>query len=198
MLVQVPNIQPAESQHPQPAPRPNSQTGHSMPIQVSLPDTSASQTQISLRNQQQQQTAIPATSGTGPTTNHQPLSMPLHAPHSAVQPKGHLSVQATQMSLPQSSHIPDVPPLPLHSGSQPLSLHQPQMSNTSNQLQQTLQTTGFPHLPLQPPLPQQPRPHSMPNFHHQLTPQMGPNLGFQHSGPPQMHHSQPMFHVSWK
>ncbi|THG04473.1 hypothetical protein TEA_022645 [Camellia sinensis var. sinensis] len=38
----------------------------------------------------------------------------------------------------------------------------------------------------------------MPVFSHQIHSQIGQNPGFQHSGPPQLHHSQPMFHLGNK
>ncbi|KAK9278324.1 hypothetical protein L1049_027889 [Liquidambar formosana] len=198
----IPNIQPAVSQPSQqtvkPVQQPSIQAAHSSPGQVGLQDqTSASQTQIPVRKHHQNQPTMPISSTSLTTNNLQPQSMPSHPPQAVQQPKGHLNVQGMPMSLPLSSQISNVPSLPIHSASHPASL-QPPMPTASSQLQQPLQTTGLPHLPLQPPLPPQPRPPSMPTFHHQPPSQMGPNMGFQHSGAPQLHHSQPIFHSGIK
>ncbi|KAA8542710.1 hypothetical protein F0562_023791 [Nyssa sinensis] len=141
---------------------------------------------------------MPISSAAAPPINLQSQSLPSHPLQSVQQPKGHPTAQASQMSLPQSSQIPSVPPLSLHAASQALSLLQPPMPTPSTQTQQPLQTSGILHLPLQPPLPPQPRPPSVPSFPHQLHSQLGPNAGFQHSGAPQLHHSQPMFHLGAK
>ena len=121
--------------------------------------------------------------------------MPLHPLQAPQQPKGHLNPHVTPSSLPQSSQLPNLPILPLHSSTQPPPLHQPQMPTAPSQLQQSLPTTGIPHMPLQPPLPPQLRPPSIGTFQHQYPPQMATNVGYQHAGAPQ-HHSQPSYHVS--
>lgn len=151
----------------------------------------ASQMQTPARMQHQNQPAMPISS---PAVHIQSQPTSLHPLQTPQQPKGHLHSQVTATSLPQLSQLPNLSTLPHHS-SQPPQLHQSQMPTPSGQLQQPLQTTGIPHLPLQPPLPPQPRPPSMGNFQHQYPPQIGPNVGFQHAGPPQ-HLSQPMYHVS--
>ncbi|KAJ7975129.1 Cleavage stimulating factor 64 [Quillaja saponaria] len=71
------------------------------------------------------------------------------------------------------------------------------MPVASSQLQQPMQGTGFPHLPLQPPLPPQMRLPSVSIFHHQYPPQMGPNMGFQHGAAPH-NLQQSMFHSGAK
>lgn len=206
----IPNIQPAVSQHAQqpvqPAHQPSIQAAPSMPNQVgSQEQTSASRTQIPGRKQPQEQpTMPPITSASVPTVNLQSQPIPSHPPQTIQQPKGHPNVQFTPLSLPQTSQLSNVPPLPIHSASQTSSLVPPQIPIASGQMQPPLPTTGIPHMHPQPPLPPQPRPHSMPNFHHQPSSQMGPNVGFQHSGAPQhsggpqLHHPQTMYHPGSK
>lgn len=146
------------------------------------------------RKQHQNQTPMPISSAAVPTLNSQSQALSSHPLQMPQPPKGHLNPQIAPMSVPQSSQLPNIPSLPLYSSSQPPPLHQPQMPTVTSQLQQPLQTTGIPHLPLQPPLSLQPRPPSVPTYHHQYAPQMGPNVGFQHPSASQ-HLSQPMFHV---
>ncbi|PSR96549.1 Cleavage stimulation factor subunit like [Actinidia chinensis var. chinensis] len=196
----IPSIQPTVSQsHTQPAQpvqQANTQATPALPGQNGLQDqTGASQIPTLVRKQHQNPPAIPIPSASAPPLNLQSQSLPSHALQSIQQSKGHVNSQATPMSLPQSSQLPNIAPLPLHSASHPPPL-QPPMPTGSTQLQQPLQTTGMAHLPLQPPLPPQPRPPSMPAFSHQPHSQMGQNPGFQHSGAPQLHHSQPMFHYT--
>ncbi|KAL5751332.1 hypothetical protein ACOSP7_025935 [Xanthoceras sorbifolium] len=198
----IPSIQPPATQHAQQPAQPLQQTNvqatHSLPSQVGLQDqTNASQTQSSVRKQHPNQPTMSISSASTPAVNlqSQPMhSHPLQMPQMPQQPKGPLNPQATPMSLPQSSQLSNMPPLSHHSASQPPSLHQSQMPS---QLQQPLQSTGLPHMPLQPPLPPQPRPSQMPPFHHQYPPQMGPNMGYQHPGA-QQHPSQPVFHSGTK
>ncbi|CAK9167841.1 unnamed protein product [Ilex paraguariensis] len=190
----VPNIQPAALQHPQQSAQPiqqsNSQSAPSLPGQFGSQDqTSASQTLNPVRKQQQTQPVIPSSSASGPP-NLQSQPLLSHSLQSVQEPKGHLNVQSAPMSLPQSSQVPNMPSLPLHSASQAPSLQLP----IPPALQQSIQTSGIPHLPLQPPLPPQPRLTSMPAFPHQHHSQMGSHSGFQHSGAAQLHHSQSMFH----
>ncbi|KAJ9174042.1 hypothetical protein P3X46_017114 [Hevea brasiliensis] len=192
----IPNIQPAAPQQPQQSSQPsqqsNIQAAHSLPGQVLQEQTVASQNQLPVRKQHQNQPSISMSSTSAPPSSLQSQPMPSHPLQTPQLPKGHLNPQVTPISVQQSSQLPNIPP-PLHSASQPPPLHQPQMPSVSTQLQQPLQTTGIPHLPLQPPLPLQGRLPSGPSFHHQYGPQMGPNVGFQHAGAPQ-HPSQPMFH----
>ncbi|XP_022881161.1 leucine-rich repeat extensin-like protein 5 [Olea europaea var. sylvestris] len=122
--------------------------------------------------------------------------MPSHPLQLVQQPKGPIGAQSTSMSLPQSSHVPNISQLPHRSAPQPPSHLQAPMPSASTQSQQPMQNTGpqYPPLqpPQQPPLPPLPRP-QMSSFGHQLHPQLGPNMGFQHPGGPPMHHSQHMF-----
>ncbi|CAK7349719.1 unnamed protein product [Dovyalis caffra] len=197
----IPNIQPAAPQQPQqsaqPSQQPNIQAAHLSPGQGGLQDqTSASQSQPPLRKQHQSQPAMPTSAPSGPPVNLQSPPLPSHPLQMPQQPKGHMNPQVTPMSVTQSSQLPNLPPAPSHSVSQPLPIHQTQMSSVSSQLQQPLQTAGISHLPLQPPLAPQPRP-PVPSFHHQYGQQMGPNMGYQHTGAPH-HPSQPMFHSSNK
>ncbi|XVE64051.1 hypothetical protein DITRI_Ditri07aG0070200 [Diplodiscus trichospermus] len=190
----IPTIQPPASQQSlqsaQPT-QPNIQPAQSLPNQVGLQDqAAASQIQPPVRKQHQTQTGTQISAAAVSVANLQSQPIPPHSLQTPQQTKGHLN---PPMSLPQSSQLPNVPPLPLHSPSQPPPHHQTHMPTASSQLQQPLQTSGIPHMPLQPPMPPQARPPSVPTFHHQYAPQMGPNVGFQHPGVPQ-HLSQPMFH----
>ncbi|XP_038993518.1 cleavage stimulating factor 64-like isoform X1 [Hibiscus syriacus] len=193
----IPTIQPPVSQQSQSQqssqqpPMPNIQPAKSFQGQLGLQDqTAPSQTQPPLREQHQNQagTQISAASVPAATFPSQPMTQ--HSLQTPRQMKGHLN---PPVPLPQSSQLPNVPSLPLHPSSQPQHHQQTHMPMASGQLQQSLQTTGISHMPLQPPMAQQARPSSVPTLHHQYTPQMGPNVSFQHPGVPQ-HHSQPMFH----
>ncbi|KAB2016722.1 hypothetical protein ERO13_D08G105600v2 [Gossypium hirsutum] len=197
----IPTIQPPTSQQSQcqqsaqPPPMPNIQPAKSMPGQPGLQDQVApSQTQPPLRKQHQNQAGAHISAAAIPPASIQSQPTPSHSLQTPQQMKGHLN---PPMSLPQSSQLPNVPPVPLHSSSQPHHHQQTHMPMASGQLQQSLQTTGIPHMPLQPSMPQQARPPTLPTLHHQYTPQMGPNVGFQHPGAPQ-HLSQPIFHSSNK
>ncbi|TYJ22191.1 hypothetical protein E1A91_A08G109700v1 [Gossypium mustelinum] len=197
----IPTIQPPTSQQSQcqqsaqPPPMPNIQPAKSLPSQPGLQDQVApSQTQPPLRKQHQNQAGAHISAAAVPPASIQSQRTLSHSLQTPQQMKGHLN---PPMSLPQSSQLPNVPPVPLHSSSQPHHHQQTHMPMASGQLQQSLQTTGIPHMPLQPPMPQQARPPTLPTLHHQYTPQMGPNVGFQHPGAPQ-HLSQPIFHSSNK
>ncbi|KAJ8753652.1 hypothetical protein K2173_026328 [Erythroxylum novogranatense] len=198
---EIPNIQPVTSHQPQQPARqpqqPNIHTAHSLPGQAGFQEqTASSQSHPPIRKQQYGQPAISTPSMSAPTINVQSQSMPPHALQVPQQPKGHLNPQLTPISVPQSSQVPNIHPPSIHSASQAVPLHQSRMPAMSSQLQQPLQTTGIPHLPLQPPMPPQARQPSMPSFHHQYGSQMGHNVGFQHGGP--QHHSQPLFHSGVK
>ncbi|KAL6182881.1 PREDICTED: cleavage stimulating factor 64 [Fragaria vesca subsp. vesca] len=188
----MPNIQPVMSQHSQqlvqPTQQSNTQVAPSLPGLGVQDQPGPSQMQAPARKQYQNQPTMPSSSAAPPAFNLQSQPMSSYPLQTQQQPKGHLNPQMTPASLPQSSQLPNPPAHPHHS-SQPPQLHQPQMSSY-NQLQQPLQTSGGHHMPLQPPLPPQPRP-SMSNFHHQYPPQMGPNSGYQHP-------SQSMFHSGTK
>lgn len=198
--LQIPSVQPPALQHPQQsAPQlqqPNFQATQASSGQVGLQDqTSASQTQTSIRKQHQNQPAMPISTASLPAANLQSQPMHSHALQVPQQLKGRPNAPLTTMSLPQPSQHSSMPPISHHSASQPPSLHQPQMPAASSQLQPPLQSTGPPHMPLQPPLPQQPRPASMQSFH-QYAPHVGSTVGFQHPAA-QQRSSQPMYHVSW-
>ncbi|GKV23555.1 hypothetical protein SLEP1_g33264 [Rubroshorea leprosula] len=191
----VAGIQLPPSQHPQQSAQlpsqSNIQPAQSLHGQVDLQDQGGiSQIQPPMRKQQQSQPMTQIFSATTPSVNIQSQPMPSQPLQTPQQTKGHLN---PPMSLPQSSQFAGAPPPSLHPASQPPTLHQTQIPIASSQLQQPLQTTGVPNLPLQPPLPQQLRPHSMMSFHHQYAQQMGPGIGFQHPGGPQ-HLSHPMYH----
>ncbi|KAL9433252.1 hypothetical protein AB3S75_028140 [Citrus x aurantiifolia] len=193
----IPSVQPPALQHPQQsAPQlqqPNFQATQASSGQVGLQDqTSASQTQTLIRKQHQNQPAMPISSASLPAANLQSQPMHSHALQVPQQPKGRPNAPLTTMSLPQPSQHSSMPPISHHSASQPPSLHQPQMPAASSQLQPPLQSTGPPHMPLQPPLPQQPRPASMQSFH-QYAPHVGSTVGFQHPAA-QQRSSQPMYH----
>ncbi|KAL5189074.1 Cleavage stimulating factor 64 [Glycine soja] len=153
-LIQKPNIQPAPLL-----------PGHG----GAQDQAGVSQTQIPLRKHQNQP-SVPISSAV-PAMSHQSQPMAAHSLPMPLQHKGHPTPQMAPVSLPQSSQLPNVP-LP--------SLHPTQMATASSQLQQPLQTSGFP--PLQPPLPPQIRPTALPTFHPQYPPQVGANMGFQHAG----------------
>ncbi|WCJ21954.1 hydroxyproline-rich glycoprotein family protein [Euphorbia peplus] len=185
----IPTINPAATQQPQQSSQLSQQSNVQATHPLPGPKQEQKVVQPPVRKQHQNQNSSTSVH----PSNLQSQSMSSHPLHTPQQPKGHLNPQMTPMSVPQSSQLPNIPLPPLHSVSQPPTLHQPpQLPNVSTQLQQPLHTTGVPHLPMQPQMPPQPRLPSGPNFHHQYGPQMGPNVGFQHSGP--QHPSQSMFH----
>ncbi|KAL3529278.1 hypothetical protein ACH5RR_008600 [Cinchona calisaya] len=186
----IPNVQPAASQNPQPSKSPiqksNIQTASSLPSKIGLQDQTI--------NQEPSQPATTVSSASVLPSNLQPPSLPSHPLQSAQQLKGNIPNQLTQMPLRQASQLPNMPHLSHHASSHLPSHLQPPMPSSSNQLQQPMQTTSIPHLaPLQPPLPTQQRP-PMPTFPHHGHSQIGVNVGFQHSGAPQLNHSQPVYH----
>ncbi|PON71695.1 Transcription termination and cleavage factor [Parasponia andersonii] len=198
----IPNIEKPPPQHSQQSTQltqqSNNQATQSLSGQMGVKDQAgASQMQTPARMQHQNQPAMATSSAAVPAVHIQPQPTPLHPLQTPQQPRGHLQPQVAATSHSQSPQLPNLPTLPLHSSSQPPPLHPSQMPTHSTQLQQPLQTTGIPHLPLQPPLPPQPRPHSLGNFQHQYPSQMGTNMSFQHAGPPQ-HLAQPMFHPGTK
>ncbi|QCE06804.1 cleavage stimulating factor 64 [Vigna unguiculata] len=195
----VPKVQPMvlqNNQQPaQPTQQPNTQPAPLLPGHGGAQDqTGVSQTQIPLRKHHNQ-SSVPVSSAV-PAMSHQSQPISAHSLPMPQQPKGHLAPQVALASLPQSSQLPNIPPPSLHSLSQPL--HPPQMPTASSQLQQPLQSPGFPHIPMQQPLAPQIRPPSaVPTFHPQYPPQMGANLGFQHAGA--SHNlSQSLFHPGSK
>ncbi|CAI9755383.1 unnamed protein product [Fraxinus pennsylvanica] len=180
----------AQNSQPSPLPtqQPNIKPTSSFPGQIGQNQT---------RKPQSNQTVISGTSVSIPTPIPQSQSMPSHPLQSVQQPMGPIGAQSTSMSLPQSSQVPNISQLPYHSAPQPPShLHAP-MPSASTQSQQPTQNMGPQYLPLQPPqqlpLPPLPRP-QMSSFSHQVHPQSGQNMGFQHPGGPPLHHSQHAFH----
>ncbi|XP_055827831.1 cleavage stimulating factor 64 [Solanum dulcamara] len=175
------STQPPVSQLPQPI----VQTTPSLPGHICI--------QEQTRKQQQNQPAPTTPSAPLPPLNLQSTSMPSHPLQSVQQQKGHIGAQATPISLPQTSQVPNMSQLPRHSAA-PLPSHlQQQMHPASPKLEQPMQTSGNQHLAMQPPLPPQVRP-SMQPFPHQVHPHMGPSAGYPQSGATQHHHSQPAYH----
>ncbi|KAL0441541.1 UNVERIFIED_CONTAM: Cleavage stimulating factor 64 [Sesamum radiatum] len=154
----TPTISSTASQNPQPSAISNQQSSGQA--------ASSFQGQIGqhqMRKQQPNQImASNAPPQPAPPQNPQPQSMPAHPLQPIQQPKGHLGAQSTQMSVPQSSQVPNLTQLPQHTAAPPPSLHQPPMPSMSTQSQQPMQNTSSQYLPLQPPLqpplPSQPRP----------------------------------------
>ncbi|PWA67011.1 hypothetical protein CTI12_AA322660 [Artemisia annua] len=101
----------------------------------------------------------------------------------------HYPTQSASTPSPQTSNM-----FQPHYSSQPPPVVQPTISAASTPLQPPLHMSSMPQMPLQPPLPSQPRPLSMPPYPHQNYSHMGPNADYQHPGAPQLNHSQPMFH----
>ncbi|XXG41040.1 hypothetical protein AAC387_Pa01g1598 [Persea americana] len=187
----MPNIKQTVSQNPQQSAQPgqqlNVQTGEHGQASLSQPQASLSQS--SIRQQLPNQPSISIPPSTSPPVSLPSQIAPSHSLQTGQQAKGHLSTQATTISLPHSSQIHNPPLPPFHSAPQP-SAHQSQLPSVPSQAQQPQQAAGILHQPLQqlqPPLPPQPRPPSMQPFPHQIHPQMTPNLGFP---PPQQLPSQ--------
>ncbi|XP_020251520.1 basic salivary proline-rich protein 4-like [Asparagus officinalis] len=180
-LVQQSNVQSTQSLPPQPSHQVQSNSSHPS---------------VSARQQQLPQQSISQPSASLPPMSIHSQTAPSIPPYSAQQAKGPSNAQIPSMSAPQSSQLhnlplppPQGPPHPQYSISQPH--HVPILSS---QPQPSLQMPGIFNQPMQPPLPQQPRPPSMQqSFAHQHHGQM-PHLGFQTTSAPQQHLSQPMFH----
>ncbi|KAL2935283.1 Cleavage stimulating factor 64 [Bienertia sinuspersici] len=202
-MVQAPQATMTQVQSVQPqAPQPSPPVQQAAPVaqstttkQVGFTDqANVSQAQAPPRKQQQNQPSLPITST--PAQGISSQSMPPQVPPQVVeQHRGPLNTQANQLPHPQSSQVPNMPPLPMHTGSQPPPVHQPPMPPVPGHLQQPMQTTGASHHLLQPPLPPQP-PQPRPPMQMQYQPPIGTNMNFQNSGFPHMHHSQPMFHTN--
>lgn len=196
----VPKVQPIAPQNNQqpvqPTQRPSVQPAPILPVQGGIQDQAGvSQTQIPPRKHQNQP-SVPVSYAAVPTTSHQSQPTAAHSLQMPQQPKGHLTPQVAPASVPQSSQLPHIPPPSVHSSSQPL--HPTQMPTASSQAHQPLQTPGFSHMPLQPPLPPQPRPPSVQTFHPQYPPPIGANLGFQHAGGASHNLPPPIFHAGAK
>ncbi|KAL2543835.1 hydroxyproline-rich glycoprotein family protein [Forsythia ovata] len=188
----VPTVSSTASQNSQPSPlpthQPNIQPASSFPSQIGQNQT---------RKPQPNQNVTSGTSVSIPPPIPQSQSMPSHPLQSIQQTKGPIGAQSTSISLPQSSQVPNISQLPHHSAPPPPTHLQAPMPSASTQSQQPMQNVGpqYPPLqqPQQPPLPPLPRP-QLSSFAHQVHPQLGPNMGFQHPGGPPLHHSQHMFH----
>ncbi|CAM8912150.1 unnamed protein product [Rhodiola kirilowii] len=187
----VPSSQPEAPQNlPQSAQLPNVQATFPPQGSVGFPDQPSLQPQVPPRQVLHQ--PVPNTyDAAGPAIPIPSPSISSQLPHTAQQARGHLNIQMPQMSLPHASQVTNVPPPSYHSTSLSSS-HQSQMPTGSNPMQQSFPTNNMLHPSMQPPLPPQPRPPSLPNFHHQPSRQMGPS--FHPSNAPQMHHSQNTFH----
>ncbi|KAH0674331.1 hypothetical protein AABB24_006690 [Solanum stoloniferum] len=189
----IPTIQPTGALSTQPSvsqlPQPIVQTTPSLPGHIGI--------QEQTRKQQQNQPAPIVPSASLPPSNLQSTSMPSHPLQTVQQQKGLIGAQATPISLPQTSQVPNMSQLPRHSAP-PLPSHlQQQMHPASPKLEQPMQTSGNQHLAMQPQLPPQVRP-SMQPFPHQVHPHMGPNAGYPQSGATQHHHSQPAYHPAMR
>ncbi|XP_010537452.1 PREDICTED: formin-like protein 20 [Tarenaya hassleriana] len=182
----IPKIEPQASQQPQ-------QSHQAVPPKSNI-QTPISSVQGGL------QEPIVTTQPQAPLRKH-PMPQPMPMPPSSVpatnkpsQRQQHFNPAVT-LPPPQSSQVQSAPPASIHSTSQPPPFHHLDIPASSTQLQQPMHSGGVPHLPPQQPLPPQPRPSSMPSYHHQFGPaQTGPNVGFQHHGAPPQHLSQPIFH----
>ncbi|KAJ9542305.1 hypothetical protein OSB04_028811 [Centaurea solstitialis] len=189
---EIPNIQPAGSQHPQQATTPAQQPNAQATPLASQSSMREREPTIAPTQQNQANKPMPSSSPISPSNPSLPShSHPLQSPQLG---RSHHNSQSAPIPSPQSSQLSNMASLPPHYSSQPPSALQPTMPPATTPLQPPLHISNMPHMPLQPPLPSQPRPPSMPAFPHQNYSHMGPNAGFQHPGAPQLHHSQPMFH----
>ncbi|KAK9684252.1 hypothetical protein RND81_10G196700 [Saponaria officinalis] len=182
----VPSVQPQSSQQSSlHVKQSNVHVANAAPSQTGLQDQANMSQTAPVRKQQQNQPPMPISS----TPVQGILSQSVQP---AEQSRGHFIPQATQMQHPKSSQVPNMPSLPLNSGSLPPSAHHPPLPPMPGHLQQQMQTTGVSHHMPQPPLPAQPRPPiQMP-----YQPQVSSNVNFQNAGIRQMHPPQPMFHPS--
>ncbi|KAL6838542.1 hypothetical protein ACP4OV_031598 [Aristida adscensionis] len=137
------------------------------------------------------QNSGPFPSGLSNVSPTMDLPTMLANPPQSAQSKGYSIHQMPSVSVPQSSQhpnmtLPHAPPqysnLPSH------------MPIVHSQPQQPLQTPGIFNQPLQPPLPQLPRPPTMQSFAPQMHPQVPSSFGLTHANAPQHMLQQPMFH----
>ncbi|XP_011622581.1 cleavage stimulating factor 64 isoform X2 [Amborella trichopoda] len=173
----MPNIQQSVPQQPQ-----QSAMAGPQPSLQAPPNQGPLGSQNVTRQTQSLQAPITTPASQPPVTQ----SAPLHSlqAQGAQHSQSQLSAQMP-MTFPQPTHVHNIP---LHSAPQP-SISGPQASGSSSHAaQQSLQSSSG-VLPLQPLLPQFPRP-PMQSFSHQVHPQHG----FQPSSVPQQLHSQPMYH----
>ncbi|KAG0491413.1 hypothetical protein HPP92_004811 [Vanilla planifolia] len=196
-MVQPPQVMPNVQQHAFPqqqvtqiGQKPISQTTQSLPAHAGLQvQSSSAQPSVPARQQQQTQPSIPITSASLPPSNFQPSPVISSPAHLSQPSTGYFGSHPAPPS--HTSQIHNIPIPPAHPHYPILQSHIPMVS----QAQSSLQNPGIFHQPLQPPLPQQPRPPMQP-FPHQPSSQMLHNLGFQPSSKPQPLLSQHLFHSS--
>ncbi|KAH9326160.1 hypothetical protein KI387_006338, partial [Taxus chinensis] len=200
----MPNIQQSFTQPPQQ----QMQTGQKLHVQpMQQGQTNSVQNQPQSRQQAQihfgQHGQMPMTTESQPQSILQPpLQRPQHiSPHPIMQ-----VVQQSQPHMPRqppSQHIQQPPqgrnlPMhpPIHSSSQNLPMRPHLPTVLSGQAQQSFNQTSAGLLqPMQPPLPQQPRPPFQPPMH-QLQNQPAQSMGFQPSVVLQQPHTQTNFQHS--
>lgn len=189
----IPNVQQQGlSQSAQGGQKPITHTTQAMPAQSGFQgQKSSSQPSAPAKQQLPPHTSISIPSTSVPPLNYQSQQVISTPAHIAQQAKGFFG--APPVPHPQASQIRSIP-LPPNAHSH-YSMIQSHMPMVSSQAQPSLQTPGMFHQPLQPPLPQQPRPPLQP-FSHQPSSQVPQNLSFQPSSAPQLHFSQPLFHSS--
>ncbi|XP_057868867.1 cleavage stimulating factor 64 isoform X1 [Cryptomeria japonica] len=200
----MPNIQQSLTQSPQQQMQ-TGQQGHVQPRQQG--QTNPVQIQPQPRQQSQmhvgQHGQVPVTTQSQPqSAMQQPSQRPQHIPphplmQAGQQSQPHMPRQPTSQPVQQPSQGRNLPMhLPIHSAPQNLPM-QPQLPTVlSGQPQHTLsQSSAGIHQPMQPPLPQQPRPPLQPPMH-QLQNQQAQNIGFQPSVVPQQPQSQTKFQHS--
>uniref|UniRef100_A0A1D1YIQ2 Cleavage stimulation factor subunit 2 n=1 Tax=Anthurium amnicola TaxID=1678845 RepID=A0A1D1YIQ2_9ARAE len=186
----MPNIQQASSQQSQQSlGQPNIQASQSLTSLAGSQGEYVTQPQVPVRQQQQQQQpSISMSTVSVPPLAFQSQAMPPHPMPPLQQAKGNFSAQMPHPISSQIHNLPPPHPVPQHS------IHPTHIPMVSSQSQPPLQTSGIMLPPLQPPLPQQPRPPSVQPFPQPLHPQMPPGLGFQLPSAHQQLPSQPMFH----
>ncbi|KAL0915542.1 hypothetical protein M5K25_015968 [Dendrobium thyrsiflorum] len=194
-MVQPPQVMPNVQQQILPQ---TAQAGHKtiiqtvqpLPAQPGLQGQKNSQPSVPAKQQQPQYPSISIPPASVPAPgNYQSQQMISSPAHLAQHAKGFFS--GPHGLPPHSSQIRNLPHPPHpHSHFPMLQSHMPMVSS---QPQPSLQTPGMFHQPLQPPLPQQPRPPMQP-FSHQLPSQMPHSLGFPPSSAPQHLLSPPLFH----
>ncbi|KAK8965319.1 hypothetical protein KSP40_PGU012267 [Platanthera guangdongensis] len=195
-MVQPPQVMPnvqqqGQSQSARAGQKSITQTAQALPAQAGLQGQKSSpQPSVPARQQPLPHVSISVPSASVPPLNYQQQQMISAPPHLAQQAKGFYGASPGPPPS-QSSQIRSIPASP-HTHSH-YSMHQSHVPLVSSQTQPSLQTPGMFHQPLQPPLPQQPRPHLHP-FSHQLSSQMPHSLNFQPSNAPQQPFSQTLFH----
>ncbi|MQL79189.1 hypothetical protein Taro_011627, partial [Colocasia esculenta] len=183
----MPNIQQPSTQQSQPPSQ--LQASQSLTSQAGSQGEYVTKPQVPVRQQQQSQSTVSVSSVSIPPLAFQSQAMPPHTVPPVQQAKGTLS---TQLSNQISSQIQNLPPPPPPVPQQ--SILPTHISMVPGQSQPPLQTSNVMLPPLQPPLPQQPRPSSIQPFQQHLYPQIPTGLGFQVPSSHQQLLSQPLFH----